>query len=179
MPDQPATDIDNRPSGVGKWFALAALIVVLDQLTKWIVLDSFREGERLNVIPGLFDLTLWFNPGAAFSFLAGAGGWQRWFFTVVGIGAAIFISYLLRQTPQLKLFSLGLSLIMGGAIGNVIDRFVHSKVVDFLLFYQGNWAFPAFNLADSAITVGAACLIGDELRRYLQMRKSDRRAADS
>ncbi len=173
MPDtNPATS--SRP-GIGKWLALAVVVIVLDQLSKWAVLGRFAETERLAVIPGFFDLTLYYNTGAAFSFLGSAGGWQRWFFTFFGLAASIFIVYLLRQSRELKLFSFGLAMILGGAIGNnLIDRPVHGKVVDFLLFYQHPYYFPAFNLADSAIFVGAVCLILDELLRW----KRERRAAD-
>lgn len=169
-------DADTAPTtrpGIGKWLVLALVVVVLDQLSKWSVLARFTETERLPVIAGLFDLTLYYNEGAAFSFLAGADGWQRWFFTLFGLAASIFIVYLLRQSTQLKLFSFGLAMILGGAIGNnLIDRPVHGKVVDFLLFYQHPYYFPAFNLADSAIFVGAVCLILDELLRWKRERQA-------
>jgi signal peptidase II len=105
------------------------------------------------------------NHGAAFSFLAGAGGWQRWFFTGIGVFAAIFMVWMLRSHPGQKLFSLAIALILGGAIGNVIDRLLHGYVVDFLDFYWGTWHFPAFNVADAGISVGAALLILDEILR--------------
>lgn len=167
--NMPETDNQAEPGarrGIMGWLALAAVVIGLDQWSKFAVLARFLETERLPVIDGLFDLTLYYNTGAAFSFLAGAGGWQRWFFTVFGLLAAGFIVYLLRQSTQLRLFSFGLAMILGGAIGNVIDRLLHGKVVDFLLFYQHPYYFPAFNLADSAITLGAICLILDELRRW-------------
>lgn len=159
-------------SSVVGWLLLALVVILLDQASKWLILGQFAEHERLNIIPGFFDLTLWYNPGAAFSFLAGAGGWQRWFFTVVGVLAAIFIVYLLRQSPEQRLFSFGLAMILGGDIGNVIDRLIHAKVVDFLLFYLHPNYFPAFNLADSAITLGATCLILDELLRWRRQRQT-------
>ena len=109
------------------------------------------------------------NTGAAFSFLADAGGWQRWGFTAFGLVAALFIVWQLRQHPGQRLFAFSLSSILGGAIGNVVDRLQHGYVVDFLDFHLGGRHFPAFNLADSAITVGAVCLIVDEL---LRMRKA-------
>jgi signal peptidase II len=157
-------------AGIGRWLAAAAVVIVLDQLTKWLVLQAFTVGERLAVIDGLFDLTLVYNPGAAFSFLASAGGWQRWFFVALGLGASLFIVALLRRSHGQPLFSLALALILGGAIGNVIDRLVHTQVVDFLLVYQHPWYFPAFNLADSAITVGAVLLILDEVLRWRRER---------
>jgi signal peptidase II len=147
------------------------VVLALDQITKFWIVGRFRLGERLEVVPGLFDLTLVYNPGAAFSFLAAADGWQRWFFVAIGIAASAFIVYLLvRHAGQQRLFAFALSLILGGAIGNVIDRLIHGQVVDFLLaHWQDRWYFPAFNVADSAITVGAVLLILDEL---LRVRKS-------
>jgi signal peptidase II len=150
---------------LGGWLLLALGVVVLDQLTKLLVLRAFAPGERLPVVAGWFDLTLLFNPGAAFSFLASAGGWQRWFFTVVGVVAAVVIAWMLWRHGNQRLFALGLTLILGGAVGNVIDRLWLGQVVDFLLVYRGSWHWPAFNVADSAITAGAALLILDELRR--------------
>ena len=148
-----------------RWLWLAAAIVVIDQLSKFAILRSLSFGERIAVVPGLFDLTLVYNRGAAFSFLAGASGWQRWFFTGLGIAAAIFIVWLLARHGSQRLFAFALALILGGAIGNVIDRVAHGQVVDFLLVYWQRFHWPAFNVADSAITVGAALLIIDELRR--------------
>ena len=148
-----------------RWLWLAAAIVVVDQLSKFAILRSLSFGERIAVVPGLFDLTLVYNRGAAFSFLAGASGWQRWFFTGLGIAAAIFIVWLLARHGSQRLFAFALALILGGAIGNVIDRIAHGQVVDFLLVYLQRFHWPAFNVADSAITVGAALLIVDELRR--------------
>jgi len=154
----------------GGWLLLAAVVIAVDQATKFAVLDSFRFAERLPVIPGFFDLTLVYNTGAAFSFLAGAAGWQRWLFTGLGVAASLFIVWLLWRHGSQRLFAFGLSLIMGGAIGNVIDRIVHGKVVDFLLVYRDPFYWPAFNVADSAITVGAALLIVDEIRRVRRSR---------
>ena len=148
-----------------RWLWLAAVIVAVDQLSKFAILRNFSFGERLAVVPGLFDLTLVYNRGAAFSFLAGASGWQRWFFTGLGVAAAIFIVWLLARHGTQRLFSFALALILGGAIGNVIDRVARGQVVDFLLVYWQRWHWPAFNVADSAITVGAVLLIVDEFRR--------------
>ncbi|MBU6272489.1 MAG: lipoprotein signal peptidase [Betaproteobacteria bacterium] len=158
-----ASTRDRQP--LGGWLLLALAVVVLDQLGKLLVLRAFAPGERLPVVPGWFDLTLLYNPGAAFSFLASAGGWQRWFLTGVGVIAAVVIAWMLWRHGNQRLFAAGLALILGGAIGNVIDRIWLGQVVDFLLVYRGSWHWPAFNLADSAITAGAALLILDELRR--------------
>ncbi|WP_246770343.1 signal peptidase II, partial [Bordetella pertussis] len=146
------------------WLAAAALIIVLDQATKLYFDGAFQYGERLNVLP-FFDFTLLYNRGAVFSFLASEEGWQRWFFTALGVGASIVIVWLLRRTAGQPRFSLALTLIMGGALGNVIDRVAYGHVVDFLLFYWRDWHYPAFNLADVAITCGAVLLVVDELLR--------------
>ncbi|HAP24587.1 MAG TPA: signal peptidase II [Achromobacter sp.] len=152
------------PARVGGWLALALLIIVLDQLTKIYFNTSFQYGERVNILP-FFDFTLVFNRGAAFSFLASEEGWQRWLFTGLGCVAAVVIVWMLRRTHGQPRFSLALTLILGGAIGNVIDRVVYGHVVDFLLFYWNDWQFPAFNLADVGITCGAVLLVLDELLR--------------
>jgi signal peptidase II len=146
------------------WLALAALIVVLDQLTKTLIVHEFRLGDSVTVT-SFFNLVRVHNSGAAFSFLAGASGWQRWFFVGIGVVATVFIVWMLRSHGGQKLFAWSLALILGGAVGNVIDRLLHGYVVDFLQFHAGGWTFPSFNVADSAITVGAACLILDELLR--------------
>jgi len=153
------------------WLSLSALIIVVDQLTKLLVVSRFQHAERLALIPGWLDLTLVYNTGAAFSFMAGAGGWQRWFFIGIGVAAAAFILYLLARHGSQRLFGLALTLILGGAIGNLIDRIVQGKVTDFVLVHwQERWFFPAFNVADAAITVGAALLILDELLRVRRTR---------
>jgi signal peptidase II len=137
-------------NGIGRrmlpWIALAAAIVLIDQLTKVAI-------ERA------------FDKGAAFSFLASASGWQKHFLTAVGIGASLFILYLLGRHGHQRLFSLALAMILGGAIGNVIDRVIHGHVIDFLDFHAGGWHWPAFNVADSAIVGGAILLVVDELLR--------------
>jgi len=145
-------------------YLLIALVgIALDQLTKWEILAHFQEGERLNIIPSFFDLTLAYNPGAAFSFLADQGGWQKFFF----LGLALVISAYLARAILRDEFRLsgkiGAAMIIGGAIGNVVDRLIHGHVVDFLLFYWQNWFYPAFNIADSFICVGAVCLVIDGL----------------
>ena len=152
-------------SGMLPWLGLAAIIVLLDQVTKITITRLFEYGETLPVT-GFFNLVLVYNPGAAFSFLGDAGGWQRYFFTAVALGAVLYILYLLKRHPGQTLFCLALSLIMGGAIGNVIDRMAYGHVIDFLDFYwTGIGHFPAFNVADIAISVGAFLFIADELRR--------------
>ena len=146
------------------WLLLAAAIFVADQWTKQWILDHYQHGDA-TVGTSFFNIGRAHNPGAAFSFLAGASGWQRWFFTAIGVGAAVFIIWLLRAHAGQRLFSFALTLILGGAIGNVVDRLQHGYVVDFLDFHWAGWHFPAFNIADSGITVGAVLLILDELRR--------------
>ena len=157
-------------AGFARWLALALALVLADQLTKQAVLLTFKLGERMPVMPGFFDLTLLFNSGAAFSFLANAGGWQRWLFIGIGVVATAFICLMLWRHGSQRLFSFALSLILGGAIGNIIDRILRGEVVDFLLFYWRGWYFPAFNVADSAITIGAVLLIIDELLRVRRSR---------
>ena len=143
--------------------ALAALVVVLDQVTKQWVIDSFRLMESLTVT-SFFNLVLVLNPGASFSFLAGAGGWQKWFFVVLALGVSVWLVIMLRQHAGEKLLPLALSLILGGALGNVIDRLRFDAVVDFLDFYIGNYHWPAFNIADSAICIGAMLLVYESFR---------------
>ncbi|MEN9770477.1 MAG: Signal peptidase [Pseudomonadota bacterium] len=150
--------------GMLPWLSLALLLALLDQLTKVLILGAFEHGHT-TAVTSYFNLVRVHNSGAAFSFLAGASGWQRWFFTAIGVAAKVFIVYLLRAHPGQKLFCFALACILGGAVGNVIDRLLHGYVVDFLDFHWGGWHFPAFNLADSAITLGAICIILDELLR--------------
>ena len=157
--------------GLAVWFGLAAVVLLLDQFTKVLIVGNFQLGEAHTVTP-FFDVVRAHNPGAAFSFLAGASGWQRWFFVGLGTVAATVIVWMLRQHAGQKLFCFAISMILGGAVGNVIDRLWHGHVIDFLQFHWSWLApvfpggyFPAFNLADSAITAGAVGLILDELRR--------------
>ena len=156
-------------SGVLPWLGLALLILIADQFTKVLILGYYQLGDS-SYVTGFFNIVRVHNSGAAFSFLASASGWQRWFFTAVGVGAAVFIIYMLRAHPGQKLFSFAMACILGGAIGNVIDRLLHGYVVDFLDFHYAGIHFPAFNIADSAISVGAACLILDELLRVRRAR---------
>ena len=146
------------------WLGLALILLIADQFTKVLILGYYQLGDA-TYVTSFFNIVRVHNSGAAFSFLASASGWQRWFFTAIGIAAAIFIVWMLKSHSGQKLFSFALACILGGAIGNVIDRMLHGYVVDFLDFHYGNWHFPAFNIADSAITVGAICLILDELLR--------------
>jgi signal peptidase II len=158
-----------KSSGMLPWLGLALLIFLIDQLTKVLILGSFEHGQA-KAITSFFNLVRVHNSGAAFSFLADASGWQRWFFTGIAAAATLLILYLLRAHPTQKLFCFGLACILGGAIGNAVDRLLHGHVIDFLDFYWASWHFPAFNVADSAITVGAACLILDELLRVRRSR---------
>ena len=146
------------------WLGLALLVVVLDQLSKTVILGVFQLNDS-RTLTSWFNLVRVHNTGAAFSFLAGAAGWQRWFFVGLGTVASAFIVWMLKKHPGQKLFCFAVTMIMGGAIGNVVDRLLHGYVVDFIQVHYGGWYFPAFNLADSAITLGAICLILDELLR--------------
>ncbi len=153
------------------WLGIALVILLADQLTKLLIVDSFLLGDSQPVTT-FFNLVRVHNSGAAFSMLSTASGWQRRLFTGIGVVATFFILWLLRSHPTQKLFCFALALVLGGAVGNVIDRIAYGHVVDFLdfhwdwlspVFYEGH--FPAFNVADSAISVGAVCLILDELIR--------------
>jgi len=153
------------------WLGIALVILLADQLTKLLIVDSFLLGDSQPVTT-FFNLVRVHNSGAAFSMLSTASGWQRWLFTGIGVVATFFILWLLRSHPTQKLFCFALALVLGGAVGNVIDRIAYGHVVDFLdfhwdwlspVFYEGH--FPAFNIADSAISVGAVALIADELIR--------------
>lgn len=146
-----------------RWYALAALVVVLDQLSKLWIVARFEFGEVLPLL-AVFDLVLAHNTGAAFSFLNDAGGFQRWLFSGIAIAAAFWIIWLLRKHAEEKWFALALALILGGALGNLIDRIAYGYVIDFLSFHWDGHYFPAFNLADSAITLGAILLIADNLK---------------
>ncbi|MBO9650822.1 MAG: lipoprotein signal peptidase [Variovorax sp.] len=150
--------------GIWPWLGLALVIVIIDQFTKTLILGYYKYGD-VTYVTSFFNVVRAHNTGAAFSFLAGADGWQRWFFMAIGIGAAIFIIWMLKSHAGQKLFCFSMAAILGGAIGNVIDRMMHGYVVDFLDFHLAGRHFPAFNVADSAITIGAICLILDELRR--------------
>ncbi|HEY5800102.1 MAG TPA: signal peptidase II [Burkholderiaceae bacterium] len=165
MPAKSGVSFKGAPAAsIVPWLGIAFIVLLLDQLSKITVTQLFVHGES-KPVTSFFNLVLAYNPGAAFSFLAGAGGWQRYFFTAIGVGAALFIVYLMKKHAGQRLFCWALALILGGAIGNVIDRLLYGHVIDFLDFYIGSWHWPAFNVADSAICVGAVLFIVDELRR--------------
>ncbi len=147
------------------YFLASCAIVLADQITKWMVLGRLAPWERVE-ITAFFNLVLAFNKGAAFSFLAGAGGWQTPLLVAFALVAAVVVSVMLLRSPGRRMFCAGLALILGGAVGNVIDRLRYGHVVDFLDLHAGGWHWPAFNVADSAITVGAALLILDGFRHH-------------
>ena len=153
-----------------KWYVLLALgVLIADQMTKWWAQMSLPMAQPIKVT----DFLNWFliyNPGAAFSFLSQAGGWQRWFFTMIGIIAAIVIIWLLQKNTHDRPFCLALSLILGGAIGNVLDRLLYGAVVDFIDVHYDGWHWPAFNIADSAISIGATLIVINEIRRAIKDR---------
>lgn len=158
---------------LGNWIGLAAIVVLIDQWTKHLVRGALRNGEVIRVTDW-FDLVLAFNPGAAFSLLADQSGWQRWFFVVL---AAVICGWLLRLLARHQhefMQPLAFSLIIGGAIGNVIDRFVFGAVVDFLYFHIGRYGWPAFNVADSAICVGVALMILAQLREHRHLQAQEK-----
>ena len=158
-----------RATPLWVWLAIAVVVVVLDQVTKTLVTRSFQLHDVRTITP-FFDLVRAHNTGAAFSFLAGASGWQRWFFIGLGAVASVFIVWLLARHGDQRLFCWALALILGGAVGNVLDRIQHGHVVDFIQVHWGGAYFPSFNVADSAISVGAVLLILDELRRIRKAR---------
>jgi signal peptidase II len=163
------TTFTKSSSGMLPWLGLALLILMADQFTKVLIVGYYQLGDA-TYVTRFFNVVRVHNSGAAFSFLANAGGWQRWLFTGIGIAAAFFIVWMLKSHAGQKLFSFALACILGGAIGNVIDRSLYGYVVDFLDFHYAGWHFPAFNIADSAITIGAVCLILDELLRVRRSR---------
>ena len=161
-----------KPQGTGgmlQWLGLAFILLLADQFTKVLILGYYHLGES-TYVTSFFNIVRVHNSGAAFSFLAGGSGWQRWFFVGIAIIAVGFILYMLRSHAGQRLFAFALACILGGAVGNVIDRLLHGYVIDFLDFHLRGWHFPAFNVADSAITIGATCLILDELLRVRRSR---------
>ncbi len=151
------------------WLLVTIGVVGIDQYTKRLITTRFELFDRLPVVP-YFDLVRLHNTGAAFSFLANASGWQNWFFTGVAIAVSgVILWWLFRQPADRVVVPLGLVLVLGGAIGNLIDRLQHGYVVDFLLFYYGRWSFPAFNVADAAITLGVSLMLIDGF--YLEGRR--------
>jgi signal peptidase II len=164
MPDQTMTVAVPRRVAWWTWLLVSAGVIGLDQLTKWLIQQVLVFGQSIRVLP-FFDLVLVYNPGAAFSFLSSAPGWQRDLFVAIAFGASALIVYLLRRHPHNRLFCFALSLILGGAVGNLIDRLLLGAVVDFLDVHAFGYHWPAFNLADSAISLGAGLLIWDSVRR--------------
>jgi signal peptidase II len=160
----PSALSDRTPTRWTRWLYPAAGVVVVDQVTKAWVAGALADGDRLAVTP-FFNLVLAYNPGAAFSMLAQAGGWQRVLFMTIAVAASAMIIAMLRRHADDGRFCLGLSLILGGALGNLVDRVAIGRVVDFIEVHAAGYYFPAFNAADSAITIGAAILIWDGLRR--------------
>ncbi|KJV27398.1 peptidase A8 [Aquitalea magnusonii] len=149
-----------------KWMGLALLVIVLDQLSKIYFNTQYQFGEMRDVIPGYFSFTLIYNPGAAFSFLRDAGGWQKYLFTLLALGVSAYLGWNIIRGRFSRLMNIAASFIMGGAIGNVIDRLAYGHVVDFILVhYQHSWYYPAFNLADSFICVGAVLMVLDSLKQ--------------
>lgn len=155
----------------GWWFALAIVLVAADQGVKMLILQNFAFGDTVSITP-FFNLVRAHNTGAAFSLLAGAGGWQRWLFTAIAVIVGAFIAGMLWRHSHEKLLSLALACILGGAVGNLIDRQIHGYVVDFLDFHWGSTHFPAFNLADSAIVIGAGLIILNELLQIMRGKAS-------
>jgi signal peptidase II len=155
---------------LGIWLGFSALLVVLDQITKFVIQGALVPGQSIDVLAPVVTLVLAYNPGAAFSFLASGSGWQRYFFLVIALVASAFIIYMMAKHRSDRFLCFALALVLGGAVGNLIDRAVSGAVVDFVLV---RWPggprlldpWPAFNLADSCITIGAALLIWDSLRR--------------
>jgi len=173
---------DSNPAPAPKrffaWLGLAALLVLLDQASMQWIIQSMAFGDGFDVT-GVFNIVRVHNHGAAFSFLAGEDGWQRWFFAGIAVMAAVWLTWMLKQHHAERLLATSLACVLGGALGNLIDRIQHGYVVDFLdfhwsvlapVFYNGH--FPAFNVADSAITIGACLLIYDEIRRWRKTRQA-------
>ena len=154
-----------------RWYGLAAGVIVLDQLSKWVVLANLQFGETIYVAP-FWNWVLTYNPGAAFSFLADQPGWQRWFFSILAVGVSAWIALMLRRHAGETMLATALALIMGGALGNVIDRIRFGAVVDFVQWHAAGNYFPAFNVADSAITIGAVLLVWEQL--FLARGKADK-----
>jgi signal peptidase II len=166
MPDtaevQTAVPARLRDSGV-RWLWLSAAVLLLDQLSKQMIEGTLELYERVDLLPG-FSLTLVYNRGAAFSLLSDAGGWQRWFFAILAIViSAVILIWLRRVMSNDRLQAAGLALVLGGALGNFWDRLAHGHVIDFIDLYHGDWHWPAFNIADSAITLGVVLLLAETL----------------
>ncbi len=173
MTATPAHPVDGQPrtAAYWPWLVWALALIGIDQVTKQWILSLYQYGDWTPVT-SFFNIVRAHNTGAAFSFLAEAGGWQRWFFVLIGAVATVLIIWQLRKHPAQKFFCFSISSILGGAIGNVVDRLQHGYVVDFLDFHFGGWHYPAFNVADMAICVGAACLVLDEILRARRAKRS-------
>jgi signal peptidase II len=157
--------------GASNWLWLSVFVVLLDQTTKALVISTVKMQDSIALLPFL-DIVYLENTGAAFSILAQASGWQRWFFIALALGVSVALMFWLRRIrADQTLLALGLSLVLGGALGNVIDRVMHGYVVDFIYFNWREWDFPAFNLADTAISIGAACLLLDAFRESGQHKR--------
>jgi signal peptidase II len=156
-------------AGASNWLWLSLLTLAFDQWTKSLILENFTQYQERVLLPVL-DIVRWHNEGAAWSFLDDAGGWQRWFFIALGLAVSVGILFWLRRLPVVGQgrVAAGLALIMGGALGNVVDRVRLGYVVDFIKFHAGDWTFPAFNCADSALTIGVGLLILDSIIEYGQ-----------
>ncbi len=154
----------NSNSLLLKWLGASLLVILLDQITKYVISSHFYYGENY-FVTSYFNLVLWHNTGASFSMLSDAGGWQRWLFSAIAASASVWIFFLLRKNPHQKLFCLALIFILGGALGNLIDRLIYGYVVDFLDFHWNESHFAAFNVADSSINIGAALLLWDSFKK--------------
>ena len=175
MPDHNET---NSATGM-RWLWVALLVIVLDQITKWLASDQLSYGEQIAIIPHFFNMTVLHNTGAAFSFLSDAGGWQRWFFTAVAFGVSIgIIIWLSRLNDAQRWLTVALVLVLGGALGNLWDRLFLGYVVDFIQVYYQQWYWPAFNIADSAITIGAVMLFIDAFRAEQQPESDKQKGVD-
>ncbi len=161
--------VTRRNASLWPWLGIALAIVLVDQVTKTVIAGTMQLGD-VRTITSFFDIVRAHNRGAAFSFLNDASGWQRWFFITLGAVAAVFIVWMLKRHGGQRLFGWALALILGGAVGNVIDRILHGHVIDFIQVHWHGAYFPAFNVADSAISIGAALLILDELLRVRRSR---------
>lgn len=164
MPEQQDGLIANGRQAM-YWYGLSALVIVIDQWTKWLAESTLVFHQPVPVIEPVFSWTLSYNTGAAFSFLANAGGWQKWFFTGLALLVSLFLVFYIRSAPRVaKLLSTGLALVLGGALGNVIDRQLHGHVIDFIhVHYYDIWHYPIFNVADIAICVGVFLIVVDML----------------
>jgi signal peptidase II len=173
------TAVQDRPRLLG-WLSLSALVVALDQLSKWLVTSNMQLGDQIPVW-SVFSWVRWHNEGAAFSMLSDSGDWKRWFFVTLAIGFTGFIVYELRRLNVTDRFmAFVYALILGGALGNMVDRLFHGYVVDFILVHYQDWYFPAFNVADMALSCGAVLWIGFLLLEYRRTaRRTSRRTKDS